>query len=80
MIFLFSVKIIIEFITKGQVFTIMSTVFCSEKGCAYQKDGRCNLNAIKTQTVKHPNPSGCFYFRNKDTNYLLGNEAQNPQK
>ena len=78
MIFSFLVKLNIDFM-KGQVSNIMSTVFCSEKGCAYQKDGRCNLNAIKTQTVKHPHPSGCFYYRNKELN-LLENGAQNQEK
>lgn len=57
----------------------MSTIFCSEISCVYQKDGRCNLNAIRDHTVQRPNISGCFYFRNK-SEVLSKSEGQNQQK
>lgn len=58
----------------------MSTISCSEKDCAYQKDGRCNLNGIKSHSVKHTQLSGCFYYRDKREINPLKNGEQNPKK
>lgn len=39
----------------------MSTIFCDNKNCIYQKDGTCNLDSINTQKMPK-NPSNCVYF------------------
>ena len=62
----------------------MSTVFCSERNCVYQKDGLCELNTVRARpehllavSSSVPPTSSCLYFRPRDAKFKPKNEVQN---
>ena len=44
----------------------MSTIYCSDSQCIYQKDGVCELNTIAITPLTNKTNSSCLYFKEKN--------------
>ncbi len=60
----------------------MSTVFCSERDCIYQKDGLCNLNTVTAKAGTSTPSSSCLYFYSKQQALLItpDPDAETPER